>query len=186
MKINYLAVVISLIISSTCLAGDWGDLPNGYTWQESKKARIAIPLPSGWHVKEEDNKGTIGLFLSKEDINAEGSFMTGYTLNYIEQFTEKAKSGPAKYAVRFIMEAQKKGEIVKESWVNEIAEGITGFGLRYRDLAKTPTVLIHYFLIADENEDSLRIIIFEAPESNWDEAWKHGELMLSKGQLWKL
>src|SRR5688500_8885826 len=83
---------------SFAAAADWGELPDGFTWHENSEAKVAIPLPKGWYVKEEVRDGTVGLFLSEEDIAKQGKFDTGYTLNYVTDISDKTGMDVTQYA----------------------------------------------------------------------------------------
>ena len=172
------------LIAVPAWGNDWGELPPGYTWYENEAMRVAIPVPDGWHVKVEAHDGTQALFVSKEDIAAEGQFQTGFTLNYFEQFSKRESAGPTRFAAAFVLQIQKTKEVVQEPWVEKLEQGITGIGIRWRDPRNSPA-LVHYYLISDDAEDSLRLSIFEAPEAQWEQAWKHGAVMLDRAQFWK-
>jgi hypothetical protein len=66
-----------------------------------------------------------------------------------------------------------------------LRQGITGIGIRWRDSRNSPA-LVHYYLIGDDAEDSLRLSIFEAPEAQWEQAWwRHGAVMMERALYWK-
>jgi hypothetical protein len=179
-----LGLILSLIVNP-CFSADLEELQEGYAWHEKPNLKMAIPYPDGWFIKEEENDQAKALFISKEDINAEGKFLTGYSLNYIQNFSALSKDGPTKYAAFFILQAQDRNpDVVLKPWLDQLATGITGMGIRFR-MKKDEVVLVHYYLVANEIESSLRIMVFEAPEKEWEAAWKHGELMISKTVLWK-
>lgn len=185
MKLAKLALVLFLAGSMPSYGRDWGSLPEGYSWYESEECHVAVPVPQGWHVKTTANGDTKAVFITKENIDEAGQFLTGYSLNCTAAFSKKNKTRPSLYATAFIEQVTKsKKEVVLEPWGKELAPKMYGAGIRYRDKG-APDLLVHYYLLADDAEDSLRFMIFEAPESEWEAAWKHGELMLTRGQLWK-
>lgn len=174
-----------LFICSIGYAKDWGSPPEGFSWHENQEARIAIPVPDGWHVKEDVRDKTAGIFISEEPIRPGDEFTTGYTLNFVDNFSTKNSVGPTQYAAQFIVAAENRELVILEPWLQDLADGIRGMGIRYLDVDAEPAAIVHYYIIADETDDSLRVSIFEAPEESWNEAWQHGEVMLRDAQLWR-
>ena len=187
-KLFTIVGIIVIGISFHAYANESEDLPTGYSWYENDALQVALPLPDGWHIKvKESSDGTQALFITKEKIDKKSRFQTGYTLNYFKNFTATKGISPTKYAMGYVLMAQAskpESDIILEPWEKELGSNVFGAGIRIRTDSK-PTTIVHYFLVADENEDSLRIMFFEAPESEWEESWKLGELMLSRGQLIK-
>ncbi|MDQ8183630.1 hypothetical protein [Pelagicoccus sp. SDUM812005] len=54
------------------------------------------------------------------------------------------------------------------------------FTLRHLDSQpKLPDVIVHNLFIANDQTGTLWYYIFEAPESEWESAWKTGDTLLS-------
>jgi hypothetical protein len=159
------------------------DTPDGYDWTSYEEAKSAFLKPDNWYVKKEKRGNTRALFLTKENIDKEDKFQTGLSVNVISNFSSSGNR-PTSYAANYIMEIEKTRDIVLKPFLNKMADGIVGMGIRYRDVSKEPIILIHYCIIADDKADTLRLMFSESPEIYWDEEWRHGEKML-KGQLWR-
>jgi len=180
--IRLIFTIFIAINSLFVAANEFPDPPGGFTWVEFDAGKSAFLKPDGWHLKVESKNGTEALFITKESIESEGRFDTGLTVNYISGV--KAKTGviASQYAQAFLSRAEDKHTRLK-SFKSEIGENITGFGLRVR-LDREPAQIVHYFLVADDEADSLRIIMFESPGASWESAWVIGQQLL-KGQMWR-
>lgn len=147
--------------------------PAGYSWYSDADAGATLLKPDGWFVKTEVKDDTNALFISKEDIAVSGEFQTGLSLNLLHGVKKKTGVSSTRYAVSFLSKALEGNEELM-SFANP-ANGMTSIGLRIKNqhLAK----VIHYYLVANDADDSLRIFMFESPTENWDAAWKIGEPM---------
>lgn len=162
----------------------WPEPPTGFSWVNFDAARCAVLKPNGWHLKWETNGKTAAMFISKETIETAGRFQTGLTVNFIAKVKKSTGLKSSKYAQAFLGQAeQKHPQPLKKAFTVKLGKNINGFGLRVK-LEESPTQIVHYFLIADDNEDSLTLMIFEAPNSSWNSDWLLGEKMLN-GQLWR-
>ena len=65
----------------TIAAVDVPPPPPGFTWQEIPELKAAFLKPSGWFFKREEQKGTLAYFITKENIDKNGQFQTGLTVN---------------------------------------------------------------------------------------------------------
>lgn len=157
--------------------------PEGYRWVRFEEAKSAYLRPQGWFLKTELEGKTAALFISKENIDKRGSFETGLTVNIIGEVKTRVGAAPSQYAAAYIAELVKAKEVV-ERFEAPAENGYVTLGLRYRDAAQAPTLLVHTHVLADDTGDVLRIAIFEAPESEWQSAWAHGEKMV-KGHVWR-
>ena len=174
MKLPRCALFLLLLLLSAIAAAQ--EAPAGYSWQEFKPGRIALLKPDGWHVKTESRNGTQALFITQEPIGPGGKFLTGLSLNYVTGIRGKAKVSSTEYARNFLAVAAERHPVL-DSFAKPLAEGINGLGMRLR-LADAKPAIVHYFLLADDNADSLHLLFFEAPEAEWETAWKHGQVML--------
>ncbi len=81
-KLVMLTLFASLIVLSTS-AIDLPAAPTGFTWQEIPELKAAFLKPSGWFFKREEEKGTLAYFITKEDIDKNGQFQTGLSVNVV-------------------------------------------------------------------------------------------------------
>jgi hypothetical protein len=170
------------ILASTSPSGNLPPAPRGFIWVDFKEGKTSFLKPTGWFEKREIKGGIAAFFLSKENIDAEGKFETGLTLNYIDQVHRTADAVPSEYAKKFVALTAAKHQLTA-SFVSSIGPGITGFGFRFKDNAASPEI-IHYFIVADDPADTLRIILFEASATEWNLAWVVGQQMLN-ARMWR-
>ncbi len=159
------------------------DAPDGYRWLRYEEGKSAYLRPQGWHVKTEVEGKTASLFISQENIDKQGSFDTGLTVHIIGDVAVRAGLIASKYASAYVEELAKSKSVLERAETSA-QDGYSSHTLRYRDASRPPAILVHTHVLADDTADVLRIAIFEAPESNWDSAWAHGEKIL-KGHVWR-
>jgi hypothetical protein len=157
--------------------------PEGYRWVRFEEARSAYLRPEGWFLKTELEGQTAALFISKENIDKRGSFETGLTVNIIGEVKPRVGVTPSQYAAAYVEELVKAKEIL-ERFELPPKDGYVGLGVRYRDASKPPAIVAHAYALADDSGDVLRIVVFEAPEAEWDSAWAHGEKIVN-GHVWR-
>lgn len=176
-----LALLLLLLASLTAAPADAQrraipDAPDGYTWEADAAARIALLRPDGWFVKKEDGPGNRAVFITKEEIVPGGVFVTGLSVFHVESTTARAGRKPSEYAALVLANIAAKNEELG-TFREEFADGITGTGLRVRNVGER-TIIVQYYAIADDGADLFWLLAFEAPENEWDAAWVHGERML--------
>ncbi len=153
--------------------------PKGYSWVNILKDQSALLKPDGWFFKENHPKGTDAYFVTKEDIDKKGGFSTGLSLNVIYNIDKKAKVSPSKYAYATIQEMKKS--IADEVLLTDVKKNgpFVNFVCRIKDQKPNEeNVIIHYFYVANDETGTLWMFFFEAPEKEWDEAWKTGSVLL--------
>jgi tetratricopeptide (TPR) repeat protein len=155
--------------------------PNGYSWLRMPKAMAAALKPDGWFEKTENTADAVTYIISKESLDAQESFETGFTLIAVKDI--KSKSGLP--AIMFPFTLTKEIEDDSESTViqmEDISQGpFTSIMVQYENHPENmPPIIIHKAFIANEDTNSLYIIIFEAPKDEWTEAWNTGEVMFKK------
>lgn len=151
-----------------------------FLWSGSGPGESNFLQPKDWFLKKEHRSGTYAFFITKEDIDKEGGFETGLTVNVLKGISDKTESSASQYAHGFISIAAKKEEnkVLLKPWFVEVGP-FKGYGVRVRDKVK----VLHYFLIANDKNDTLFLTIFEAKPEEWDEAWKYGEVIFNNMQL---
>ena len=190
MKHWYCLTILLLGCASTCVADDLGELPAGYTWHTDYPAATAIPVPAGWFIQQSQQGNASVVSMTKESVT-DGEF-TGLSVQYVANFSAIDSRGPYVYAQErmgvisqptLTSTATTEKDILREYWVNSYATGVTAFG------AVTLRPGSHHYIIysqvvqvfiADEVHDTLRIVTFQAPETEWASAWQYGKVMLAR------
>ncbi len=156
------------------------ELSNDFLWSSSGPGESDFLSPKDWFVKRENKGNTYAVFITKEDIDKNGVFQTGLTVNVIKGISAKTGDAASLYAHKFItLAAQKeKNKVIVKPWLVE-AGPFKGYGVRVQDKVK----ILHYILIANDKKDTLFLIIFEAKPEDWDDAWRYGEVILNNMKL---
>ena len=150
--------------------------PAGFAWKNVASIKAAFLLPDGWFFKEELRKDVRGIFLSKENIDQRGKFDTGLTVNVFKN----KKDAPAR-ARQYIAEQAQAGDVVN-LWEQENG-ALKLYGARLHITHDPPAFTEHVLAIGNSKTDTLYILMFESPDTTWDEAWKKGEVMLGNFRL---
>jgi len=89
--------------------------PTGYSWQKVPDMGCAFLKPTGWHYKHVEQKGQHACFITKEGIDAEGSFQTNLSVNMILLSHLKTGISASEYAKQFIRTATRERECKRRS-----------------------------------------------------------------------
>jgi hypothetical protein len=151
--------------------------PEGFSWFTSKSGVGSFLKPEGWHTKEETDKNTDAVFITKENLEANGQFITGMTVNKFNNWSQSNKSKPSQYAEAFVAKSATTGTVL----INTIVKGnqVDMHVVRVlSDNAGTLTI-VHYLAVGFDSNDELYLIIYESPESDWDTNYKQSKEMLN-------
>ena len=163
---------------------DLPSAPNGYSWKSFESIRAWFLVPNGWFVKEERKGGTQGVFISKESIEKEGLFKTGFTANVVLDFLKKNQLPPSQYARQYIAQ-QLAVPTILESWgVGAVGAGspVSGYGafMRVRSPNTGNRIVERMLALGNDRTGKLYLFSFESPESEWASAVKVGTIMMDK------
>lgn len=151
--------------------------PAGFSWQRLASIKGALLKPDGWFFKASATGGTEGFFITKENIDKDGAFKTGLSLNCMRDIPKHSGLTPSGYAVAFADAAAEKHRLLERS-----ARSMGPFNhLRLRYVDAPPgkeSVTIWNLLVANDKTGTLYLYVFEAPTSTWEEAWKTGNVIL--------
>jgi hypothetical protein len=169
-RVKHLVLSLGLLVQ-IAFAIDLPAAPTGFTWQEIPELKAAFLKPTGWYFKREEKKGTLAYFITKEDIGKNGQFQTGLTVNVFHLKKESA----VEYARNFVGRLAKDNHA--QAWSRETGP-FQQFGCLYKDTAETGSFMTHTLMVANPKTNTLYLLIFESPESDWDVAWKTGEKIM--------
>ena len=174
---NYKSAIIFLfIVLSTVQAIDLQPAPRGFVWKEILNGQSALLVPKGWFFKQESKPDTEAFFVTKENIDVDGQFTTGLTLNVLKRIDKKANMPPSKWVMNQI-DVMKSTKAVVRSSTNTVGPFKT-FLIRIISENQGERVIIHYVYAANDATGTVWLYIFESPYSQWEKAWKTGEVML--------
>lgn len=156
--------------------------PDGFNWKYLPESSLAVLAPNNWNFKSEQDKTTKAYFITLENIDKDGSYKTGLSINVIQGKSKNA-SQYAKGLAGTIM-ADKK--VTKAGEVTERTEGdLTFYEFQYEASHPTYDGTVHNLIVANKATNTLYAIIFESPSDQWDEAWKIGQVMIEQTQFLK-
>ncbi|MFO0774648.1 MAG: hypothetical protein U0172_08300 [Nitrospiraceae bacterium] len=152
--------------------------PNGFAWVEFSPCHCAVLKPSGWHETVPTESDVPTLFLSKEPIQTVGRYRTGLSVNVIDRVREQSGMAPSQFAQRSLANATSAKEVLWR-WIDPATSGLLRLGVRYRDDTPTPTAVVQALFVADDAADRLLMLVFNAPESEWEHVASTGETILT-------
>lgn len=159
---------------------DFPSPPEGFTWKHIEEIKGAFLSPIDWYYKETRKNNTLGIFITKENIDKEGMFLTGFTVNILKNVKQSTNMAPSEFAYKFISTASKSKPVVKEMWSNNMGP-FTAYGVRLKNEDKQlGDYITHHLVIANDSTGTVYMCIFEAPEKAWATAWKQGEVIMQK------
>ena len=176
-----LALLLASVASAQPDPGvDLPEPPAGFSWQVLPEEKGAFLLPDQWHYAERGQSGTRGYFLTEQDVAASGRFTTGLSINAVPDIPGKAGVSAPQYAEALAgAVSDVPGAEVQRRW-----DGVQGplsfFGVRYRSVKPDgAAVVLHQVTVGNERTGTLYVLLFEAPEAEWESAWTKGEPMMS-------
>jgi hypothetical protein len=158
--------------------------PENFSWQMLDKIKAAFLLPDGWNFLEQQSGETQAYFLTRENIEEQGSFSTGLSINVVPNVEEKTGYSAPAYAQAFIAAAgpDTNEEVLERARLGD--DVVPGFGVRTRseNQAGQP-IIIHRIAFGNSETGTFYLISFESPEARWEQAWEQGEVMLTSFAL---
>jgi len=148
--------------------------PPGFSWKQFEKTKALLLVPEGWFVKEQSAKGTDAIFITKENIDEDGRYSTGLSVNVVQKLKDKKAVEVAQSHIAKLQE-QNKGE---RSWKTNAGK-LKGYGCQIK-ADKGGPLRMSCLALANTETNTLYLVVFEAPEADWDTAWKKGAEMMKK------
>ena len=150
--------------------------PEGFSWQPFKN--VAFLRPDGWsqNTLESDQQIPMHVFaVGPQPFSKEHLFETGLTVQIIDSPQKMAGLDAYKAVLAYLkpfadahknpsdtilFDQQQKGEVQLTYW-------------RFRDApAGQKPIIVHKYILASKQFDSVYIFTFESPQDNWDENWR--------------
>jgi hypothetical protein len=171
MKKLILLSLLAMFFVQSLFATPFPTPPAGFTWQEIPELKAAFLKPDGWFYKREEQKDTLAYFITKENIDKGGRFQTGLTVNVFHLKKDSAVERGQSIIQQF---ATAKNVNTFATDVGPFQE----FACLAKDTKSSGTIVIYAQAVANPKTNTLYLIIFESPESDWDAAWKLGKPMV--------
>jgi hypothetical protein len=171
MKKIVLPAIASVLFLPPLFAIDLPGAPQGFTWQQMPELKAAVLKPDGWFFKREESKGTLAYFITREDLDQNGQFETGLTVNVF-----RLKKDSAVERGRLLIEnmaATKNGKV----W-NRTVGTFQEFGSQLKDTDASGSTIMQALAIANPKTNTLYLFIFESAAPKWDAAWQLGKQIM--------
>lgn len=169
-------IILFILLNSVVHSLDLSPAPRGFVWKEILNGQSALLVPNGWYFKHESKPDTEAFFVTKENIDIDGKFTTGLTLNVLKRIDKKANIPPSKWVMNQINVMKSTKPVVRSS-ENTVGPFKT-FLIRIISENQGERIIIHYVYAANDATGTVWLYIFESPYSQWEKAWKMGEVML--------
>lgn len=167
------SLVLAFAIASRLLAEELPPPPGGFSWKRIESIKAAFLVPAGWHFFEETQGEIRGIFITKEKIRGGSQFSTGLTIN-----VQKVQGSASERAMKAIAQLARLGTY------DDLRESEHGamklYGAHVHVTADPPAFTEEVLAIGNDKTGTLYILIFESPDSSWDEAWKIGQVILDR------
>ena len=178
MKRAVLRVFVAIMLVSTAFAQSRPPLPPGFSWQEIQAIHAIFLKPDGWFFHEEVNGGTLAYFISKQDISKGGEFQTGLTINVFPTLKEGSAIDRGKALVDQIVSTHPGAN----HWDRRIGP-FQEYGCNVSDSDQSGTAVTSTYVLANPKTNTLYLLIFESPQSEWGTYSKVGQQILSTMSL---
>jgi hypothetical protein len=177
------AIFLGLFLAASVHAMELPQPPPDLFWKEVPEINAAFLVPNGWHFKLLDqwyfklrNEGNkLAFFITQEDIDKEGQFYTGLTINVFRG--GKPASTVVEYAKSYINQVAADNH-ADETWTQQFGS-LQGFGCRFKATNLTGSPIVRTLMAANPKTGTRYIFIFEAPDANWTDAWAKGEKIMN-------
>lgn len=167
---KWVSLGIFVLLSQLALAIDLPPAPEGFTWQETPEIKAAFLKPKGWFFEQENDKGTLAYFITKEEIKNGGEFQTGLTINVFHP-----KNSAVAHAEGFIDDrvAKTHGKKFQRDF-----GPFREFACLCKVIDEAGATTTHTLMVANPKTNTLYLFIFESPVAEWDTAWKTGQKIM--------
>jgi len=146
----------------------------GYSWTKLDEINAMVLAPKEWHLKRVSGKPTLAYFVTHENIDKEGRYITGFTIQAMRP--PQPHSGE-ELAKSMIAGAEQKKILIGSG---KTTRGVfESYWLEYRTQSKDGVISrVHALIICNTKTKTFYFCLFESPESKWEESWKIGERII--------
>jgi hypothetical protein len=156
--------------------------PANYEWKVLDEINAAFLVPQKWYFIKESKGDQIAYFFTKENIETQGSFKTGLSLNVIKDVDDKIGLSAPAYAKNFIYELIIATDTIS-TWVNQISS-LHQYGCQSHIVVEDSiSIVVHNLAIGNKTTNTLYLLTFESPEAEWEKARKIAEITLGSFAL---
>lgn len=150
--------------------------PEGFYWRLYENA--VFPMPMQWNEQQVAGRlfgmETATLATSPEEFSATKQFEMGFTVQAYRNSRKNMKIDATRVVATFIAPDLSPGAHNQVLILNKQVEGdFERTYFRYRNAPPgLKPIIVHKFMIANNELDSVHIFTFESPEATWAENWR--------------
>lgn len=146
--------------------------PDGYHWQQIARIHAAFLVPDGWHFTDRSHGSTLAYFITRENLDELGYHEVGLSLNVFRNLEGR---DAVDYARRFVAKMTQENQSIL-TWETD-TKPFHGFGslTLNRSAEDGVSFKMNTLAMGNSTTNTLYVLWFEAPEAEWDAAWKIGE-----------
>jgi hypothetical protein len=143
--------------------------PQGYEWVNCEQMTAQFLKPDDWYFLEESNQDSTACFLTQQKITEEAPyFTTGLSINAVQNATQQLPLPPEQFISSLLDEVSTAfDEVSPQSTLQE--EGSPLYGKA--STMSTPEFTVYYLHYWNQETDTVYLLSFESPTSEWEEAW---------------
>lgn len=178
---HLLIISLALFSLSTSIAAELPDAPSGYEWVRCGDNKMGLLKPKKWFHRERTKGDTETHAVSVENSRKNGIFDTGLTLNIMKHVDKKFGAPPSVFAKKFVERACAEKTVLLDVFSKPPMGPFKSYGCRIKSRQDDDIpIVIHYFVLANDQTGTVFIYQFEAPADRWNKAWKTGEFLMQK------
>lgn len=179
MRIWLLIVFLSVFLIANADDDQLPKAPDGFGWYVADNKAGTFLRPDGWFVKEDGKKSDKALFITKENIDKNGVFTTGLSVNRVPRLSKRTGYKATEYAKAFIKKYLQSDFNIINSYKVPEQDTYQGYGVRYSGDNNGVKTIANVLVVASNRDDVVYLMIFESPAKVWDSEWEKGRLMLN-------
>jgi hypothetical protein len=143
--------------------------PVGFEWRHLAEINGFVLVPQGWFIKREINLHAFAYFVSRENIDAAGSFQTGLSVNVQAPPSKDADSEAYAKSVVAAMTKRAEWQVLRPAW-DTLVGRFHHYGFVVRMPSKDGPLVVEQRLIVNTATKTIYNVVSESPESDWKSA----------------
>jgi hypothetical protein len=147
--------------------------PLGYSWQECPSMQSYFLKPDNWYFLEELKQNYTACYISKEDINNNDLFQTGFTVFMYDNITTEVGGLRASEYAKGIIDSMQKDYNGFEITTIDNGDGIIAYGVYINSDFDGTKVSQYTVAMANDAGDKVYLITYESPTSQWKTSWNN-------------
>jgi hypothetical protein len=161
--------------------GEMTQAPKGFHWEQATAIKGAFMVPDGWFFRVDQTPTRLTYLISRTDTHL-GYFKVGLTVNVNRGAKGEDAVAYAKKVVAVFSKGQ--GKTLRRSWdiKSNLLSG-AGCDVEFVPVTGREVLGMELLMLGNPRTNATYYITFEAPKTEWEEAWKLGREIMSQMKL---